>query len=136
MINLSPFRSTSAMPSVVGWEKNERGKLGPRMVNLSESMDPRRVAESAVDLNLKLMRWRLVPELDLEKIAQTKALILGSGTLGCNVARGLLGQGSWEGAVFDSGPKGRFGRMGRNTSLLMQSCGSDWRDETTRRFKG
>ena len=92
MINLSPFRSTSAMPSVVGWEKNERGKLGPRMVNLSESMDPRRVAESAVDLNLKLMRWRLVPELDLEKIAQTKALILGSGTLGCNVARGLLGQ--------------------------------------------
>ena len=79
------------MPSVVGWEKNERGKLGPRMVDLSQSMDPVRVAESAVDLNLKLMRWRLVPELDLETIADTKALILGSGTLGCNVARGLLG---------------------------------------------
>ena len=82
------------MPPVVGWEKNERGKLGPRQVNLSESMDPRRVAESAVDLNLKLMRWRLVPELDLEGLAETKVLILGSGTLGCNVARGLMG--TWQ----------------------------------------
>ena len=80
------------MPTVVGWEKNERGKLGPRHVNLSDSMDPRRVAESAVDLNLKLMRWRLVPELDLESLAETKVLILGSGTLGCNVARGLMGK--------------------------------------------
>ena len=27
-------------PKSVGWEKNERQKMGPRMVNLSSSMDP------------------------------------------------------------------------------------------------
>lgn len=52
-----------------------------------------RLAESSVDLNLKLMRWRLLPSLDLDTIAQTSCLLLGSGTLGCNVARCLLGWG-------------------------------------------
>ncbi|GFS23194.1 ubiquitin-like modifier-activating enzyme ATG7 [Elysia marginata] len=80
-------------PECVGWEKNERQKMGPRMVNLISSMDPTRLAESAVDLNLKLMRWRLLPDLQLEKIAATKCLVLGSGTLGCNVARLLMGWG-------------------------------------------
>uniref|UniRef100_A0A3Q2TCY0 Ubiquitin-like modifier-activating enzyme ATG7 n=1 Tax=Fundulus heteroclitus TaxID=8078 RepID=A0A3Q2TCY0_FUNHE len=77
----------------VGWEKNPKGALGPRMVNLSECMDPKRLAESSVDLNLKLMRWRLVPSLDLDKVVSTKCLLLGAGTLGCNVARTLMGWG-------------------------------------------
>jgi len=49
-----------------------------------------RLADTSVDLNLKLMRWRIVPDLQLEKIKDTKCLLLGAGTLGCYVARSLL----------------------------------------------
>jgi ubiquitin-like modifier-activating enzyme ATG7 len=51
-----------------------------------------RLADQAVDLNLKLMRWRILPDLDLEKVAGTKCLLLGAGTLGCYVARVLMVQ--------------------------------------------
>lgn len=30
------------MPSPLGWEKNERGKMGPRFCNMMKSMDPTR----------------------------------------------------------------------------------------------
>lgn len=49
-----------------------------------------RLAEQAVDLNLKLMKWRVMPDLALDKIAATKCLLLGSGTLGCYVSRALM----------------------------------------------
>ncbi|KAI8994652.1 ubiquitin-like conjugating enzyme [Pilobolus umbonatus] len=76
-----------------GWERNVQGKLGPRMADLGPLMDPTRLADTSVDLNLKLMKWRILPELDLEKIKQTKCLLLGAGTLGCYVGRCLLGWG-------------------------------------------
>ncbi|KAI0784016.1 E1-like protein-activating [Abortiporus biennis] len=80
-------------PTSVGWEKNVQGKLGPRMADLGPMMDPKRLADQAIDLNLKLMRWRILPTLDLEKVSKTKCLLLGAGTLGCYVARGLLAWG-------------------------------------------
>lgn len=78
---------------VIGWEANVRGKMGPRMMELGGILDPIRLAETSVDLNLKLMRWRQLPALDLELIAQTKCLLLGAGTLGCYTARSLLAWG-------------------------------------------
>jgi hypothetical protein len=48
------------------------------------------LADQAVDLNLKLMRWRILPSLDLPKISSTRCLLLGAGTLGCYVSRVLL----------------------------------------------
>ncbi|KAH9829387.1 E1-like protein-activating [Rhodofomes roseus] len=80
-------------PTAVGWEKNVQGKLGPRVADLAPMMDPTRLADQAVDLNLKLMRWRILPALDLEKVANTRCLLLGAGTLGCYVARTLMGWG-------------------------------------------
>lgn len=98
-------------PKASGWEKNAAGKLGLRSADLAPLMDPKRysnahleiivetsysdvnsirLADTAVDLNLKLMRWRIMPSLQLEKIAATKCLLLGSGTLGCYVARSLM----------------------------------------------
>ncbi|KAK9500714.1 hypothetical protein O3M35_001928 [Rhynocoris fuscipes] len=77
----------------IGWEKNTRDKFGAKRVNLKNSVDPVRLAESSVDLNLKLMKWRLVPDLDLSKINSQKCLLLGAGTLGCSVARCLMGWG-------------------------------------------
>lgn len=49
-----------------------------------------RLADQAVDLNLQLMRWRIMPSLDLEKVKNTRCLLLGAGTLGCYVARTLM----------------------------------------------
>lgn len=77
-------------PAAVGWEKNTAGKLAPKLADLGALMDPKRLADQAVDLNLKLMKWRIMPALDLDKIKQTKCLLLGAGTLGCYVSRSLM----------------------------------------------
>lgn len=89
----SPRPRTPKMPKVTGWERNDSGKLSSRMVDLSEYMDERKLADQAVDLNLKLIKWRIAPTLDLEVIKNTKCLLLGAGTLGSYVSRNLMGWG-------------------------------------------
>jgi len=80
--------------SVTGWELNEEGLVGEKqVVDLSRLMDPVRIAREASSLNLKLMKWRMLPELDIDCFAHQRVLIIGAGTLGCNVARGMLGWG-------------------------------------------
>ena len=53
------------------------------VIGLKEQLDPKVISENAVDLNLKLMKWRMLPSLNLEKIRETSCLLLGSGSLGC-----------------------------------------------------
>jgi ubiquitin-like modifier-activating enzyme ATG7 len=96
----------SAPPSGVswtGWERNAKGLTGPRRADLSGSLDPRRLAQQSVKLNLSLMRWRQLPNLDLDGLAETKCLLLGAGTLGCGIARNLLSWGVSHITFVDSG---------------------------------
>ncbi|XP_029832071.2 ubiquitin-like modifier-activating enzyme ATG7 [Ixodes scapularis] len=108
-------------PRFVGWERNATGQLGPRMVNLSGGMDPKKVAETAVGLNLQLMRWRLAPTLNLEVIANTRCLLLGAGTLGCNVARSLMGWGVRTITFVDAG-RVSYSNPVRQSLYILSDC--------------
>lgn len=91
--NAFPRPRTPKLPKVTGWERNEAGKLTSRTVDLSEYMDERKLADQAVDLNLKLIKWRIAPTIDLDVIKNCKCLLLGAGTLGSYVSRTLMGWG-------------------------------------------
>lgn len=86
-------RESLFLGPLVGWESNANDRLGPTIADLSDTMDPTKLSDRAINLNLKLMKWRLVPDLDLDKISNLRCLLLGAGTLGCSVARVLLGWG-------------------------------------------
>ncbi|KAI4193613.1 MAG: hypothetical protein LQ350_008228 [Teloschistes chrysophthalmus] len=81
------------MPRVSGWERSSSGKISSKIANLGEYMNPERLADQAVDLNLKLIKWRISPGLDLDVVKTTKCLLLGAGTLGSYVSRNLMGWG-------------------------------------------
>jgi ubiquitin-like modifier-activating enzyme ATG7 len=108
---------------VVGWEPNARGKPGPRWVNLRPLMDNQHLAVQAADLNLKLMKWRMIPNLDVEKLQGTKALLLGAGTLGCSVARVLLGWGVRKFVIVDNG-RVSYSNPVRQSLFNLEDCHS------------
>ncbi|XP_010494767.1 PREDICTED: ubiquitin-like modifier-activating enzyme atg7 [Camelina sativa] len=93
LVTLSSGESAETVPNSVGWELHNKEKQVLQSINLANSMDPIRLAASAVDLNLKLMKWRAVPSLNIDALYSVKCLLLGAGTLGCEVARTLLGWG-------------------------------------------
>ncbi|KAL4912127.1 hypothetical protein BDW62DRAFT_216594 [Aspergillus aurantiobrunneus] len=95
--------NNDGLPKVTGWERNQARKLAGRIVDLTEYLDPKRLADQSVDLNLKLMKWRISPNLELEKIKDTKCLLLGAGTLGSYVARNLLAWGVRKITFVDNG---------------------------------
>ncbi|KAK1422723.1 hypothetical protein QVD17_18009 [Tagetes erecta] len=103
LIQPSPaWQDDEHVPKVIGWELNRERKVS-RYIDLSTSMDPTRMVISAADLNLKLMRWRALPSLNLGMLSSTKCLLLGAGTLGCQVARMLMAWGVRKITLVDSG---------------------------------
>jgi len=62
-------------------------------ISLKNIFDNQTIAKDSVDLNINLMKWRMAPSLNTDKIRESKFLIFGAGTLGCHVARGLIGWG-------------------------------------------
>ncbi|RCK58801.1 Ubiquitin-like modifier-activating enzyme ATG7 [Candida viswanathii] len=97
------LESFSDPPKFTGWERTSRGKLGPKLADLGSLIDPLQLAEQAVELNLKLMKWRIAPDIDLDIIKEQKVLLLGAGTLGSYVARALMGWGVRKITFVDNG---------------------------------
>lgn len=71
---------------MIGISEMKEYKLTPQLNNSVYTKDSN-------NLNLKLMKWNMWQTLNLEKIEKTKCLILGAGTLGCNISRLLIGWG-------------------------------------------
>jgi ubiquitin-like modifier-activating enzyme ATG7 len=110
-VTAAPSDAASVGWNVVGWEPNHKGQAAPRVVRLNASLDAvaaggdaeavqaarlnqqRGLAVSAARLNLTLMRWRMLPSLDLPRLQALRCLVLGAGTLGCHLARDLLAWG-------------------------------------------
>ena len=65
--------------AVLGWELNSRNRAIPRLADLGSSMDPSHLAMSSADLNVKLMRWRMLPNLNTDELSKLKCLLLGAG---------------------------------------------------------
>lgn len=89
----SASASASAKSVTIGWEPDSHGRMCPRRVDLRAAFDTRTIADQAARLNLELMRWRMLPELDLDGLGGLKCLLIGAGTLGCHVARDLVAWG-------------------------------------------
>lgn len=118
---LLPGKSSKDLPESVGWERNNNGKMGPKMVDLSGFMDPFKLAETAVDLNLKLIKWRAMPVIPLDKISSVKCCLFGAGTLGCYTARALMAWGVRNITFVDSG-KVSFSNPVRQPLFKFKDC--------------
>ncbi|KAK6434035.1 Autophagy protein 7 [Oleoguttula sp. CCFEE 5521] len=94
---------TKKLPKVTGWERDSANKLLNRTVDLAAYLDPARLADQAVDLNLQLIKWRISPSIDLDTIKHTSCLLLGAGTLGSYIARNLMGWGVRKISFVDNG---------------------------------
>ncbi|KAG2599054.1 ubiquitin-like modifier-activating enzyme atg7 isoform X2 [Panicum virgatum] len=93
------------VPDAIGWEGLKPGKgtkeMKPKEIDL-QSMSPASQDEEKQLMHLKLMGWRHFP-VNIDKLSGVRVLVLGAGTLGCEVARLLMTWGVRKLTVVDSG---------------------------------
>lgn len=123
-LQLDPGFDPAETPKITGWERTVQGKLGPKLADLGSLINPQQLADQAVDLNLKLMKWRVAPDLDLDIIKKQKVLLLGAGTLGSYVSRALMGWGVREITFVDNG-RVSYSNPVRQPLFTFKDCFSD-----------
>ncbi|KAG5510863.1 hypothetical protein JKF63_06364 [Porcisia hertigi] len=101
---------------VSGWRKKKIEGL-----DLGGFINPVQRADSDSRFNLELMKWRVLPSLALDQIAKCKALLLGTGTLGCNVARNLLMWGVRDITLVDRG-RVSFSNLARQSLFTFEAA--------------
>uniref|UniRef100_A0A0D9V2W5 Ubiquitin-like modifier-activating enzyme ATG7 n=1 Tax=Leersia perrieri TaxID=77586 RepID=A0A0D9V2W5_9ORYZ len=93
------------VPEAIGWEGETIGKeykeMKPKEIDLS-SINPASQDEEKQLMHLKLMGWRHFA-VNLDKLSSARCLLLGAGTLGCEVARLLMTWGVRKLTVVDNG---------------------------------
>jgi ubiquitin-like modifier-activating enzyme ATG7 len=103
-VTIKPSPSVRLIPNWVKWlNPVSQQPTAIMSVDLKRFMDPVTIASESVALNIKLMKWRLLPSLAPEKMSDLKFLLIGAGTLGCSVARCLLAWGVTNITFVDSG---------------------------------
>ena len=70
------------------------------------------------------MKWRLVPDIDLEVVKTCKCLLVGAGSLGCQVARNLVAWGVRHITFIDNG-KISYSNPVRQSLFAFEDCGKD-----------
>lgn len=70
-------------------------------LNLQSFLDHKVVQQNATELNVKLIKWRILPSFRPHTIQQLRFLLIGMGTLGCHIARDLVGWGALKLTLLD-----------------------------------
>ncbi|KAK6204610.1 uncharacterized protein RJT21DRAFT_117058 [Scheffersomyces amazonensis] len=123
-LQLDPSFERGSVPKFQGWERNVENQSIQKIADLAYSISPEKLAEQAVDLNLRLMKWRIAPTIDLDIISNQKVLILGSGTLGSYVSRALMAWGIKEITFVDNG-RVSYSNPVRQPLFKFRDCFSD-----------
>lgn len=63
------------------------------LFDLKNYLTPHELQQRMNTMNIDLIKWRLIPNFEQIHFRNLKFLIVGSGTLGCSVARNLIGWG-------------------------------------------
>jgi ubiquitin-like modifier-activating enzyme ATG7 len=99
------------------------GRRVPEMLHasLAGTLDPEVRAHEAAKLNLQLMTWRAAPDINLHAISRLHCLVLGCGTLGCEVARTLVAWGVQKLTLVDNG-RVSFSNPVRQSLFTVEDC--------------